>query len=329
MPQVRKIYAYSVVLVVSSVLLEAKHARWLAGGWFVAAALSALKSLVQFWRKVEEAGARGEDFYQFYVGERITGFLSHWMTFGGVGMMILLVLLSVLFFAPGLGKRERWLGWLGVVVLVASLLVSFTRGIWLATVLAGVYLVWEWRKKLLWGAPVAVAVVLVAAPGAVKRRLESMTTSRGDSSATARIIMWRTGWRMIQAHPLVGVGPQQVGPQFRRYMPADVRELPPAFYEHLHSLYIHYAAERGLPALAAILWLLAMVLWDHLRALRKGLTEDNRFIIQAAVAVTIAVVVEGFFELNLGDTEVLTVFLTVVSLGYTAIEREETSCRIG
>lgn len=322
LPQVRKIYAYSVLLVASSVLLEAKHARWLAGGWFVAAALSALKSLVQFWRKVEEAGARGEDFYQFYVGERITGFLSHWMTFGGVGMMVLLVLLSVLFFAPGLGRRERWLGWLGVVVLVASLLVSFTRSIWLATAVAGVYLVWEWRKKLLWGAPVAVAVVLVAAPGAVKRRLESMTTVRGDSSATARIIMWRTGWRMIQAHPLMGVGPQQVGPQFRRYMPADVRELPTAFYEHLHSLYIHYAAERGLPALAAILWLLGMVLWDHLRALRRGLNGDNRFIVQAVVAVTIGVVVEGFFELNLGDSEVLTVFLTVVSLGYTAIGRE-------
>ena len=127
---------------------------------------------------------------------------------------------------------------------------------------------------------------------------------------------------MIQAHPLVGVGPQQVGPQFRRYLPTDVRELPPAFYEHLHSLYIHYAAERGLPALAAMLWLLGMVLWDHLRALGKGLTGDNRFIVQAAVAVTIAVAVEGFFELNLGDSEVLTVFLTVVSLGYTAIGRE-------
>lgn len=322
LPQVRKIYAYSVVLVVSSVLLEAKHARWLAGGWFVAAALSALKSLVQFWRKVEQAGARGEDFYQFYVGERITGFLSHWMTFGGVGMMVLLVLLSVLFFAPRLGKRERWLGWLGVVVLVASLLVSFTRSIWLATAVAALYLVWQWRKKLLWGAPVAVAVVLAAAPGAVKRRLESMTTVRGDKSASARIIMWRTGWRMIRAHPLLGVGPQQVGPQFGRYQPADVKELPEAFYEHLHSLYIHYAAERGLPALAAILWLLGMVLRDHRRALRRGIGDENRFLVQAVVAVTIAVVVEGFFELNLGDSEVLTVFLTVVSLGYTAIERE-------
>jgi O-antigen ligase len=322
LPQIRKIFVYTVILVASSTLLEAKHARWVAGGWVVAAALSAIRSLVQFWQKVEGARSRGEDFYQFYVGERITGFLSHWMTFSGVGMMVLLVLLSVLFFAPGLGRRERWLGAFGALLLVGSLLVSFTRSIWLATGVAGIYLVWQWRRKLLWAAPVAAAVALAAAPGAVKKRLESMVATDGDRSASARIIMWRTGWRMIQTRPLVGVGPEQVGPQFRRYQPADVRELPPAFYGHLHSLYIHYAAERGLPVLAAILWLLGKVLWDHVRALRRGLSRENRFIVQAVVAVAIGVVVEGFFELNLGDSEVLTVFLTLVSLGYAAIGRE-------
>jgi O-antigen ligase len=322
LPQVRKIFVYTVILVASSCLLEAKHARWLAAGWFVAAALSAVRSLVQFWQKVEGARARGEDFYQFYVGERITGFLSHWMTFSGVGMMVLLVLLSVLFFAPGLGRRERWLGWTGALLLVGSLLVSFTRSIWLATGAAGLYLVWQWRRKLLWLAPVVAAAVLVAAPGAVRKRLESMVATGGDQSTSARLIMWRTGWRMIQARPLVGVGPEQVGPQFGRYQPAHVRELPPAFYAHLHSLYIHYAAERGLPALAAILWLLGKVLRDHLRALRRGVRGENRFIVQAVVAVAIGVVVEGFFELNLGDSEVLTVFLTQVSLGYAAIARE-------
>jgi O-antigen ligase len=324
LPQVRKFFVYvAVPLVASGVLLDARHARWLAGGWVVAAALSAVRSLVQFWQKVEGARARGEDFYQFYIGERITGFLSHWMTFSGVGMMVLLVLLSVLFFAPGLGRRSRWLGWLGVLLLVASLLVSFTRGIWVATGVAVLYLVWGWRRKLLWAAPAVVVVAVVASPSAVRRRVESMVTTQGDTSASARVIMWRTGWRMIQDRPLVGVGPQQVGPQFRRYLPGDVvGELPPAFYEHLHSLYIHYAAERGVPALAAIGWLLVAVLRDHWRALRRGLSAENRYVVQAVVAVSIGVAVEGVFELNLGDSEVLTVFLTLVSLGYTAIQRE-------
>ena len=35
-------------------------------------------------------------FYEFYVGSRITGFMSHWMTFGGEEMVVLLLLVSYL-----------------------------------------------------------------------------------------------------------------------------------------------------------------------------------------------------------------------------------------
>src|SRR5713226_1505782 len=149
LPQVRKLFVFSVLLVVYSVLREARHARWLAEAWFVVAAASAVRSLVQFGQKLEMARAKGQDFYDSYVGERITGFLSHWMTFSEVGMLILLVLLSYLFFAPGVSRRAAFLGGLCAAVLVSSLLVSFTRGIWLATAVGCGYLVWQWRKKFL------------------------------------------------------------------------------------------------------------------------------------------------------------------------------------
>ena len=254
------------------------------------------------------------------MGERITGFLSHWMTFSGVGMMVLLVLLSYLFFAPGVRRRERLLGSACAAVLASSLLVAFTRSIWLATAVAVAYLVWQWRPKLLLAGPVIVAVAVAAGPDAVKKRLESMVTTEGDRSVSARVIMWRTGWEMIQAHPVLGMGPERVGPEFRRYQPPEVTELPPAFYGHLHNLYIHYAAERGIPAVAALLWLLGRILWDHWRGLRAA-TGDERFVLHAVVAVTIGIVVEGLFELNLGDSEVLTFYLAVVSLGYAALGR--------
>ena len=325
LPQVRKIFVFSVLLVVSSALFEARHARWIAAAWFLGAALSAGRSLVQFGRKVETARARGEDFYQSYVGERITGFLSHWMTFSEVGMLVLLVLLSYLFFGAGVSRRVKLLGYGCAVVLMGSLLVSFTRSIWIATAVSCGYLIWRWRKKLLLGAPVAVAVALAAAPGAVQRRVESMFSARSDSSTSARVIMWRTGWRMIRAHPLLGVGPERVGREFRAFLPPDVGALPDAFYGHLHNLYVHYAAERGLPALAALLWLLGRILVDHWRALRRGAAGEDAFVLEAVIAVTIGLAVGGVFEVNLGDSEVLTVFLTLVALGYNAICRQEAS----
>jgi hypothetical protein len=86
-------------------------------------------------------------------------------------------------------------------------------------------------------------------------------------------------------------------------------------------LYIHYAAERGVPALLALLWLLGRILRDHWRAARVA--GEDTFILEAVVAATIGLAVGGIFEVNLGDSEVLTVFLVLVSLGYAAIGRRE------
>jgi O-antigen ligase len=126
---------------------------------------------------------------------------------------------------------------------------------------------------------------------------------------------------MIQAEPLTGVGPMHVGARFKEFLPEDVKELPPAYYEHLHNVFIHYAAERGLPALAAILWLLGKILWD----LRRGLARmapgrsEARFLSQAGVAATLAIVTVSCFDVTLGDSEVLGAYLTIVALGYTAV----------
>ena len=44
-------------------------------------------------------------------------------------------------------------------------------------------------------------------------------------------------------------------------------------------------------------------------------------ILIGAAAVIIGTMVEGFFELNLGDSEPLALFLAVLACGYIALER--------
>jgi O-antigen ligase len=91
---------------------------------------------------------------------------------------------------------------------------------------------------------------------------------------------------------------------------------------HLHNLYLEYAAERGIPVLLILLAMLAQILWDYSKALRRlpeGL-DDRRFLLHGGIAVVIAILVEGFADVNLGDSEVLTLFLVVIALGYLAAE---------
>ena len=128
---------------------------------------------------------------------------------------------------------------------------------------------------------------------------------------------------MIRAHPIVGVGPEQVGPQFMQYYPADLpHPFPTGWYkEHLHNIYIHYAAERGLPALAALLWLLGRALFDFWTALRRlPAQSEARWVLHGAIAVIIAVMISGWTELTLGHSLVLEMFLAVLACGYVAID---------
>ena len=107
-----------------------------------------------------------------------------------------------------------------------------------------------------------------------------------------------------------------VGRKFHDYVPIDIpRPLPQGWYGHLHNVYLQYAAERGIFALAAFLWLVGKVLWDALRALRTA-SPERRAVLHGCVAAILAVMVGGIFEFNLGDSEVLMLFLAVVALVY-------------
>ncbi len=317
LPQIKKFYVFLFLPVLYSLLPRVANARRLMEAWFVVGAGVAALATVQFAGKWMAAEQAGQDFSAVYFERRITGFFSHWMTFSQVAMLALTMLLAYLLFSPTARKgRALWAA--AAAALGLGLVLSNTRSAWLAMAAAGLYFVWR-RPKLLWLALPAALVLALWSPDLIRRRIESI----GDLSQNqARIIMWRTGWRMIKAHPLLGVGPERVGPLFEQYQPEDVTEKPDAYYGHLHNIYIHYAAERGLPALVALLWLLGRVLWDAGLALRRlppG-ASDRRFLLEGAVASTLAVMTVGCFDLTLGDSEVLAAYMAVVAVGYVAVK---------
>lgn len=322
-PQLRKFFVFLVLPLVFSAFRQARDRRALLLAWCAAGGLSAAWSLVQLVRKIQYTQAAGVDFYNYYVASRITGFMSHWMTFSGEMMVVLLVLLALLFFAP-LARDKRWLrGGMALALLIGfALLISMTRSIWLATGAAVIYLVW--RKRPLW--LVALPVVFGAAllVPAVQDRARSLIQPRGDTDSNQhRIVTWRTGLEMIKTHPWLGLGPEQVGKQFQQYVPPSIpRPLPTGWYGHLHNIYLHYAAERGIPVmLCLVAWLLLMG-FDFLQGLR-GLPPgrlDRKTLLHAAVAVVIGTLVSGLFELNLGNSEILHQFLAIAGLAYAELE---------
>ncbi len=324
LPQVRKIYVFCQLLVVFSMLRDMKLIRWLFLTWAGLGSISAVLSFVQFARKVQQAHALGSDVYSYYVGERITGFMSHWYTFSAEEMFVLIMLASFLFFAPQAWRRA-WV-WLPLGLLsAAGMLLAEMRGVWIATAVAGVYLTWFWRRWVVLLVPVIIAAGFLFSPDVIRQRLTSIVHPGRLDSNQFRLVTWRTGLRMIEHHPWLGLGPEMPRIQFDEYVPADIpRPLPEGSYIHLHNIYLHYAAERGIPTLLVFLWLMGKIIWDFWRGLRTlppG-RDNRRFLLHGGIAVVIATLIDGFANVNLGDSEVLTMFLVVVACGYLAVEKD-------
>jgi len=317
---IRKFYLFLLLMLVYTTFRGLREVAALMWAWLLVMTASAAWSLVQFQEKYQEAVAERVSFYLYYTGERITGFMSHWMTLGGEEMNVLLMAAAMLFFGAVAKQHRKWI-LVGSAVILISLLAGFTRSIWLGTAIAGLYLIWNWKRWAIALTPIPLALLLIVNPADIRERVKSAFEPHGDTDSNQfRVVCRRTGAAMIEAHPWFGLGPEQPRIQFMQYLPADVpRPLPTGWYGHLHNIYYHYAAERGIPTLLAFLWFIGRMLWDFAIALRrKAGGDDGRFILHGSIAVIAGVLLTGLYEVNLGDGEVLALFVVTMACGYLA-----------
>jgi len=217
--------------------------------------------------------------------------------------------------ALGQDWRKKVLYGLLPAVVATSLILSFTRGVWLGCVVATVYLVWRWKPRALWAIPVLLVIVELAAPTLIRRRASMAFHPKEDPALAIRLEMWRAGLRMVRKHPWAGVGAGNIPLIYTEYLPPGVTPIY-GYHDHLHNNFLQLSAERGLPCLIAWLWFMLALGWHILRIRRR--LSSGRWIADAAFAAWLAFVTEGFFEFNFGTTPVLMVFLFVMSTPFVA-----------
>ena len=320
--QIRKFFVFLFLPLLYTVFAhQFSKVFYLVLAWAAAATASGIWGLTQFVLKYEHARHAGENFYVTYVGRRITGFESHWLTFGALQLSVLSLLLAQSFFS---NRRMPVWAYGGVAILAVTILLSWDRSVWIAALPAVLYLVWFWRPKMTLAVPVIAGLAFLIAPAGTRDRLGSLITPHGETDSNRfRVVTLRTGLEMIKAHPWFGLGPEEISRNFKAYVPADIRRpLPIGYYGHLHNVYLQYAAERGIPGLLFVLWFIGMIVWDCSRAIfRAGRSRSQQLsVLHGTIAVIIGVLVGGLAEYNLGDSEVLMMFVSVVALGYAAIQ---------
>jgi putative inorganic carbon (hco3(-)) transporter len=245
--------------------------------------------------------ARGAD----SLADRIKGPFSHYMIFAGWVLLAVVVLLGEMLLSR---ERRRWWLALPVVLGTAALVLSYTRNAWVGLAAALLLLAAVWRRWLLFVIPALLVALWLLLPRPFIERGISVFNLRQPANYD-RLCMTMSGLQMIRDYPFTGVGPGMVSKLYPLYRRDDA---PRWRVPHLHNNPVQIAAERGLPALAAYLWLLGAFFTVTWRSLPR-LPAEQRAAVGAVMAAMLAMSVAGLFEYNFWSAPVQ--YATLVLMG--------------
>lgn len=268
---------------------------WILAGSYqksaVVLALGALGLCLAPWL----SGGGWQELQQGLLGERVDFALSnaqHTSLYYACGFLVVVTLGAYLHQGQGwrmwIGRATRLL--LGAVFLI-GVVVSQTRGIWLALVitlvLLGVWLTWNQggaihpikraRYALISVVAIVAALIVLSQSQHASRLYTSVSqvahpttnvtslAAPQDQSAALRVHLWFEGWQWVQQKPLFGWGGAG------RKHASVAADLPPQFsgIQHLHSSYIDTLVNYGLAGLLMFIGLLVWFVWAPVTAYHK------------------------------------------------------------
>ncbi|WP_170065542.1 O-antigen ligase family protein [Abditibacterium utsteinense] len=151
----------------------------------------------------------------------------------------------------------RWTLRAIAIVSTAALLLTFTRGAWLALVVLALFFVFSRQSPLagrpIWRAVAVAGVALLVLGVLLVRTRGTMMGGYADSSFWGRIEIWKVAARAVADKPALGSGINTYAMQQRRLMTPDLEEFRPANIE-AKSLWLNVAVESGLLGLGLLLW---------------------------------------------------------------------------
>jgi putative inorganic carbon (hco3(-)) transporter len=339
----KKFSLFLILFLVPWIARRQKLATWIYHAVFLMAAVTALKGLAQFIEHPEND-----------LLHRITGFMSHWMTFSGLLMLALVSLFSYALCFKRLGRA--WVIVLGLLLTVVLVLTKtrntcFGAVVGMITVfmliLPQIYAPFQsavvarldvFSNRLFGrvlpgallrslGIILFLAIIIGSyklAPFSIKQRFSSAFDT-GDANTKNRVELFYTSLRVIKHNVWLGVG--QRGVQRAALQYRGSHEFHDWGYQHLHDNFLQIAAERGIPGLVLWLWLMGRLGWDAFlvyRSARKipvGPDNEALHVSIAALGAWMALMISGFFEYNFGDAEVLTLFLFIMACPYAVMAR--------
>lgn len=223
---------------------------------------------------------------------------------------------------------KRWFLLVPFALCFRGIMVTFSRGAYLAFGLASLGLTFI-RNKFLFLLGVFLVSMVVVNPQLIpnegiryrlvdstfKNKSTQLTDYYGvegleqdiDTSAGMRLIIWDGAKKMMADYPIVGVG---LG-NFQQYITSYAR-LPAAY--DAHNAYLLAGAEQGVPMVVFIILFLLMVLWTSYYLYRKAGDNFIRTTASAVFAGTLGLALANVFGSRINSMEVTGYFFVLAAL---------------
>jgi len=248
---------------------------------------------------------------------RVSGFARQFLTYAEQMQILALLCYGMFLAVYAIDKspqRARWLGVFSLLFLLFALALIFTasRAVVAAFLLSLLLVSGLVRgQRAPWVTGLLVLLLGGLALYVVMAARQSGTVTFNDESTARRLAYMRAGLRVIPQHPWLGVGLDAHKLHWQEWgFPGD-------YVTHTHSTPIQLALDRGLPALACYIWLLATLLAFAWRGYQRMQAAGRPFPAGSMLGVFGALcgfTASSLVNYNFGDSETLLLLLLLVGL---------------
>lgn len=210
-------------------------------------------------------------------------------------------------------KKERWI-WLGCCgAMCACMLLTFSRGGWLALLCAGLVFALLISPRLLLLAPVALLALYFVLPDTIIQRFTSIG-NLSDHSTSYRVFIWLGSLEMLADYWLCGIGPGTEA--FNTVYPLYAYDA--IVTPHSHNLLLQIMADAGVCALIVFCVLLFCYFRHLFAALHREASKKGRLLQIAFASGAAGFMVQAMTDFSFYNYRVMFVFWAFLALGMVA-----------
>ena len=212
------------------------------------------------------------------------------------------------------GKRVFYLCCCGIMAL--CMILTFSRGAWLALLFAGAIFVLFLNPRLILLAPFALIALYFVLPDTVITRFTSIGDLT-DNSTSYRVYIWMGVLAMLKDYWMCGIGPGDAA--FNMVYPAYSYNQISA--PHSHNLFLQIVCDAGVVALVVFIILLFVYFRMMCSALGREKDRTSRMLQIAFTAGVCGFMVQAMTDYSFYNYRVMFLFWAYLALGAAAARR--------